>query len=62
MVADQQLGTGGMQLFGQCIADITQPLHRHPQTFQIVAAQAGHGRGANTGEHTHGRMGRRIAR
>ena len=61
VIADQQLGTRRMQLFGQGIADIAQPLHRHPQALQVVAAQACHRRGANAGEHAHGRMRRGVA-
>jgi hypothetical protein len=39
-VTDQQLGTRRMQLLGQRVTHIAQALHRHPQAFQVVAAQA----------------------
>lgn len=60
-VADQQFGASGMQLLGQGITDIAQALDRHPQALEVIAAQACHGSAANTGEHPHGRMGRRVA-
>ena len=60
-VADQQFGAGGMQLFGEGVTDVAQALDRHAQAFEIVAAQARHRGGADTGEYAHGGMGRRVA-
>ncbi|MCY1423352.1 hypothetical protein D9M71_390610 [compost metagenome] len=57
MVADQQLGTRRMQLLGQRIANIAQPLYGNAQAFEIIAAQTRHRGGANSGEHAHGCMG-----
>ena len=55
-VAHQQFRPRRMQLFGQGVANITQPLHRYAQAFEVVAAQAGIGRGADAGEYPHRRM------
>jgi leucine dehydrogenase len=60
-VAHQQFRAGGVQLFSQGVTDIAQPLNRHAQAFEVVAAKARHGGGADAGEHAHCRMGRRIA-
>ncbi len=57
-VADQQLGADRRQLLGQCVADVAEPLHRDPQAFQVVAAEARLGAGANPGEHAEGGMRR----
>ncbi|VFT04547.1 Uncharacterised protein [Pseudomonas aeruginosa] len=46
-VADQQLGADRRQLLGQCVTDVAEPLHRDPQAFQVVAAEARLGAGAN---------------
>jgi len=48
-----------MQLFGEGVTDVAQALDRHAQAFEIVAAQARHRGGADTGEYAHGGMGRR---
>ncbi|MNY21143.1 hypothetical protein D3C86_1546670 [compost metagenome] len=61
-VADQQFGTGSVQLFCQCIPDIAQALDGHAQTFEVVAAQPGHGGAADAGEHAHRRVWRGVAR
>ncbi|MNP09119.1 hypothetical protein D3C76_1012110 [compost metagenome] len=55
-VADQQLGTGGVQLFGQGKTDVAQALDGDAQAFEIIAAQPGHRRGANAGKHAHRRV------
>ncbi len=60
-VADQQLGADRRQLLGQCVADVAEPLHRDPQAFQVVAAEARLGAGANPGEHAEGGMRRGVA-
>jgi len=60
-VADQQFGAGGVQLFGQGEAHVAQALDSYAQAFEVVAAQAGHGGGADTREHAHGGMGRGVA-
>ncbi|MNZ49171.1 hypothetical protein D3C78_669320 [compost metagenome] len=61
-VTDQQFGTGGVQLFGQCVPDIAQALDGHAQAFEVVAAEPGHGGAADAGEHSHRRVWRGVAR
>ncbi|MNE53650.1 hypothetical protein D3C80_1483880 [compost metagenome] len=60
-VADQQFRPRRRQMLGQRIADLPEPLDRHAQSFQVVAAKPSQGRRADSGEHAQSRMRRWIA-